>query len=184
MIVECYDEKGAEVYEMIIRHVLQEVQITRSIKDIKVYADPREPVFIIAIKVEKTSKPVKIEDFAEYKYDEEENKIYIRIKDETYLPDLLKKLWDIEGRENIQQPTRFEVVINHPRSKLEGLIVHDPAQKLKRKIYDAIFRILPEGFRVIRDLSEDDIVAMTCSDEILKDEWIEKGKELVEEMKN
>jgi len=184
MIVECYDEKGAEVYEMIIKHVMQEIQVTRSINDIRVYVDPREPVFIIAIKVEKTSKPVTIEDFAEYKYDKKEDKIFIRIKDETYLPELLKKLWETEGREKIQQPSRFEVIINNPASKIEGMIVVDPAEKLKRKIYDAIFRILPEGFRVIRDLSQGNIIAMTSSDEILKDEWIEKGKEIVEEMKD
>ncbi|MDI6643700.1 MAG: methanogenesis marker 17 protein [Methanobacteriaceae archaeon] len=184
MIVECYDEKGAEVYEMIIKHIMQEIQISRSINDIRVYADPREPVFIIAIKVEKTSKPVKIEDFAEYKFDEEEDKIVIRIKDETYLPQLLEKLWELEGREKIQQPSRFDVIINHPSNKIEGMIVDDPAENLKRKIYDAIFRILPEGFRVIRDLSQGNIIAMTTSDEILKDEWIQKGRELVNELKD
>jgi len=183
MIVECYDEKGAEVYDMIVRYILQDVQIYRAVSGIRVFVDPREPVFIIAIKFVKAAPSVVLEDFAEYKYDKKENKVYIRILDETYLPELLEKLWEIEGRENIQQPSRFEIVIKDPKADLTGLPVHDPTQTLKRKIYDAIFRIIPEGLRVIQDLSEDNIVAMICSDEIIKDEWIEKCKEIKEEVK-
>ncbi len=48
MIVECYDESGAEVYEMIIKQIVQDVQVGRAISDMKVFIDPREPVFIIA----------------------------------------------------------------------------------------------------------------------------------------
>lgn len=184
MIVECYDKKGAEVYEMIVKQILQEVQIYRSIKDVRVFVDPREPVFIIVIEVEKAASPVVLEDFAEYKYDKKENKVLIRIRDETYLPELLKKLWTIEEREKIQQPDRFEIVIENPTVKLEGLVVHDPSETLKRKVYDAIFRIIPEGFRVINDSSEGDIIAMTCSDDVIKNEWTLKCEKMIKEVKN
>lgn len=184
MLVECYDTKGAEVYELIIKQVMHDLQINRSIKDMRVFVDPREPVFIIAVMVEKTAKPVLIEDFATYSYDPEENVTNIRIGDETYLPNLLKKLWELEGREKIQQPSRFEIIIENPSEELKELIVYDPAESLKRKVYDAIFRILPEGFRVIKDLSEDNIVAMACTDELLKEEWIEKCREMIKDLKS
>lgn len=184
MLVECYDSKGADVYEMIVKQVLQDLQISRSVKDMRIFVDPREPVFIIAVEIEKTTKPISIEDLADLKYDELEDKSYIRIKDETYLPDLMEILWDLEGREKISQPSRFEVVIDNPEAKLDGIIVYDPAKNLKRKIYDAIFRILPEGFRVIKDISKGNIVAMVCTDELLKDEWIEKGQIMVNELKD
>lgn len=183
MLVECYDPKGAEVYELIIRQVLQDLQIGRSISDMRVFVDPREPVFIIAIKVEKTASPIALEDLAVYEYDKEEDTTTIRIKDETYLPNLLEKLWELEGRDNISQPSRFEVIIHHPTAQLDGMIIYDPAQNLRRKVYDAIFRILPEGFRVVRDLSEKDIIAMTCTDELLKEEWIDKCREMIEDLK-
>ena len=67
MQVECYDESGREVYDMILRQILQDVQIGRAIKDIRIYIDPREPVFIIALQYLKTSPPVVLEDIAEYK---------------------------------------------------------------------------------------------------------------------
>ena len=184
MKVECYDENGAEVYDMIIRHILQEVQVTRSIGDLRVYVDPREPLFIIVVRLEKASKPVVIEDFTEYEFNKAGNEMFIKIKDETYLPELLEKLWELEGRNKIHQPNRFEVIIDDPTKDLEGLIIRDPQEDLKKKVYDAIFRIIPEGFRVIDHRSEDNIIALTCTDEMMKDEWIEKTEEIIAEVKN
>lgn len=183
MYVECYDENGREVYDMILRHILQEVQIGRAVNDVRIYVDPREPVFIIAVKYEKAAPPVVLEDFAEYEYDPEANEGFIRIKDENYLPELLKKLWEVEGRNKIHQPSRFEVVIDDPQIKLEGLVVHDPEEYLKKKIYDALFRIIPEGFRVVEHYSEGNIIALTCSDEYIKEEYLEKTREIIQKIK-
>lgn len=183
MQVECYDENGQEVYEMIVRHILQEVQIVRAVKDVRVYVDPREPVFIIAVEYLKTAPPVVLEDFAEYKYDKEANEVFITIKDENYLPELLKVLWQLEGRNKIHQPSRYNVIIDDPQIQLEGLVVHDPESDLKKRIYDAIFRIIPEGFRVVEHYSEGNIIALTCSDEFIKQEYVEKTMEIVREMK-
>jgi putative methanogenesis marker protein 17 len=184
MKVECYDKNGAEVYEMIVRHILQEVQVTRSINDLRVYVDPREPIFIIVVKLEKASPPVVIEDFTEYEFNKAGNEMFIKIKDETYLPDLLEKLWEKEGRNKIHQSSRYEVIIDDPTSDLEGLVVRDPQDDLRKKVYDAIFRIIPEGFRVIDHRSEDNIIALTCTDEMMKDEWIKKTEEIIAEVKN
>ncbi|WP_321422208.1 methanogenesis marker 17 protein [uncultured Methanobacterium sp.] len=182
MQVECYDESGREVYDMILRQILQDVQIGRAIKDIRIYIDPREPVFIIALQYLKTAPPVVMEDIAEYKYDKEANEGFLQIQDEKYLPDLLKKLWELEGRNKIHQPSRYEVIIDDPQIKLEGLVVNDPEENLKKKIYDALFRIIPEGFRVMEHYSEGNIIALTCSDEYIKEEYLEKTREIVKEM--
>lgn len=184
MLVDCYDSKGAEVYEMIVKQVFQDLQLSRSVKDMRIYVDPRDPVFIIAIKADRTTNPVLIEDLATFEYDPELDKTSIRIKDETYLPDLMEKLWELKGREKIQQPSRFELIIEGSSPELNGLMVYNPAEKLKRKIYDAIFRILPEGFRVIRDLSAGQIIAMVCTDELLKEEWIDKCRAMIKELEN
>jgi putative methanogenesis marker protein 17 len=183
MKVECYDENGAEVYEMIVKHILQEVQVSRSIGDLRVYVDPREPLFIIVVRMESASPPILIEDFAELEFNKSGNEMFIKIKDETYLPDLLQKLWEIEGRNKIHQPNRFEVIVDDPTADLKGLVVLDPTDNLKKKVYDAIFRIIPEGFRVIDHRSEGNIIALTCTDEMMKDEWIKKTDEIVAEVK-
>lgn len=182
MLVECYDPQGAEVYEMIIKQIVQDVQISRSIRDIKVFIDPREPVFIIVVKFEKAASPITVDDFTEYKYDKKENAIYLRVKDETYLPELLQKLWETEGREKIQQPSRFEIIINDPQVELKGMAIHDPKEDLKKKIYDALFRIIPEGFRVIRHYSSENIISLICTDDVIKDEWIKKQEEMIKDI--
>ena len=56
-------------------------------------------------------------------------------------------------------------------------------EDLKKKIYDAIFRIIPEGFKVIEQLSKGNVIAMVCSDEIIKKEWIKKRDEMIKELK-
>jgi len=183
MRIECYDEKGAEVYEMIVRHILQELQVSRSISDLRVYVDPREPLFIIVVKLEKASAPITVDDFAEYEFNKQGNEMFIKINDETYLPDLLQKLWEMEGRNKIHQSSRYEVIIDDPKVELKGLVVRDPQDDLKKKIYDAIFRIIPEGFRVIDHKSEGNIIALTCTDEMMKEEWLKKTQEIIDEVK-
>jgi hypothetical protein len=64
------------------------------------------------------------------------------------------------------------------------LIVDDPQSNLQRRIYDAVFRILPEGFKIIKDLSTEDIVAVVATDELIKDAWIEKAHEFIDELNN
>jgi len=183
MKVECYDETGEEVYDMVVRQILQDLQITRAVRDLRVYVDPREPLFIIVIIYEKAAPPVYLEDFAEYEHDRDANEAFLRIKDETYLPELLAKLWELEGRNKVHQTSRFEVIVDDPQTDLKNLVIHNPEEDLRKKIYDALFRIIPEGFRVVEHYSEGNIIALTASDEIIKDEWLQKTQEIIEEIK-
>ncbi len=182
MSVECYDSKGAEVYDLIIKQIIQDLQITRAIKDIKAFIDPRGPVCIIAIKPNKAQKHILFNDIGNYNVKKEDNQIQLFVLDENYLPNVLNKLWDLEGREKIQQPGRYEIIINNPTIDLDNLVIDDPSQNLRRKLYDAIFRIIPEGFNVIQDISNDDIVAIVSTDELLNEDWIKKGHNMVKEL--
>ena len=60
---------------------------------------------------------------------------------------------------------------------MKTIIFDDPHSNLQRRIYDAVFRILPEGFKIIKDLSTEDIVTVVATDELIKDAWIEKANE-------
>ena len=184
MIVESNDKEGAKVYEMIIGQIFQDLQLSPSIKDMRVCVNPKEVVFILAIKLDKTSSFTPLSDVATVKYDEEEDKTVIRVKDEKYLPNILKMLWQENGRENVHQPNRFNVVLGGEQANLEDLVVNDPHENLKKRVYDAAFRIVPEGFRIIRDISDGDVIAIVCTDELIKDEWLDKGLQYVEELKN
>ena len=184
MLVECYDEKGAEVYEMIIKQIFQDLVLGPSVEDLKAYVDPREPVFILAIKMKKTSGAKNLEDVAKVTYKKEEDVTDIFVENENYLPNILKKLWFMYSREDIYQPTRFNIELPGDQSELASMVVDDPHSNLQRRIYDAIFRILPEGFKIIKDMSEKSIVAIIATDELIKDDWVEKMEVYLSELNN
>jgi len=184
MLVESNDKEGAKVYEMIIKQIFQDLQLSPSIKDMRVCVNPDEVVFILAMKMDKTSKFTVLNEVAIIEYDGENDETIIRVNNENYLPNILKKLWIEKGRENIHQPNRFSFIIKGKEENLNDLIINDPYENLKKRIYDAVFRIIPEGFRIVRDISEGDIVAVVCTDELIKDEWLDKGFAYVEELKS
>ncbi|GAA5818335.1 MAG: methanogenesis marker 17 protein [Methanobrevibacter sp. CfCl-M3] len=184
MLVESNDKDGAEVYEMIIKQILQDLQLSPSIKDMKSFVNPNEVVFIIAIKMDKTSTSIKLNEVSSITYDKEENKTTIKISDENYLPNILKLLWREFSRDQLYQPDRYTILLDDDVTFLKDLIVFSPKENLKMRLIDAIFRIIPEGFRVLRELSKDDIVAIVATDEMLKDEWILKCQDLINELKD
>ena len=68
MLVECYDEAGAEVYEIIIKQIFQDLVLGSAVDDLKAFVNPDEPVFILAIKMRKTSNAVKFGEVASFNY--------------------------------------------------------------------------------------------------------------------
>lgn len=182
MLVECYDEKGAEVYEIIIKQIFQDLVLGASVDDLKAYVNPDDPVFVLAIKMKKTSTAVTFGEVANLTYDKANDKTLILIDNENYLPNILRELWKRFSRDEIYQPNRYQLEINGDHTDFESLVVDDPHSNLQRRIYDAVFRILPEGFKIIKDMSTEDIVAVVATDELIKDEWIEKANEFIDEL--
>ena len=184
MLVECYDERGAEVYDIIIKQIFQDLVLGAATEDLKAYVNPDGPVFVLAIKMKKTSNAVAFEDVADLKYDKQNNVTTILVDNENYLPNILQNLWKRYSREEIYQPNRYQLEIEGDHTNLKSIVIDDPHSNLQRRIYDAIFRILPEGFKNIKDLSTDNIVAVVATDELIKDSWIEKANEYIDELNN
>ena len=182
MLVECYDERGAEVYEIIIKQIFQDLVLGASVDDLKAYVNPDDPVFVLAIKMRKTSNVVRFEDVANFTYDKANDKTMILVDNENYLPNILKILWMQFSRDEIYQPNRYQLEIKGDYTDLSSVVVDDPHSNLQRRIYDAVFRILPEGFKIIKDMSTEDIVTVVATDELIKDAWIEKANEYISEL--
>ena len=184
MLVECYDERGAEVYEIIIKQIFQDLVLGSAVDDLKAYVNPDDPVFVLAIKMRKTSNPILFEEVANLIYNKEKDVTTILIDNENYLPNILKLLWRQFSRDEIYQPNRYQLEIKGDYTALKSEVVDDPHSNLQRRIYDAVFRILPEGFKIIKDLSTEDIVTVVATDELIKDAWIEKAHEYIDELNN
>ena len=106
----------------------------------------------------------------------------ILVDNENYLPNILKILWMQFSRDEIYQPNRYQLEIKGDYTDWSSVVVDDPHSNLQRRIYDAVFRILPEGFKIIKDMSTEDIVAVVATDELIKDAWIEKANEYIAEL--
>jgi putative methanogenesis marker protein 17 len=182
MLVECYDERGAEVYEIIIKQIFQDLVLGASVDDLRAYVNPDDPVFVLAIKMRKTSVAIRFDEVASLTYDKANDKTMILIDDENYLPNILRELWKRFSRDEIYQPNRYQLEIAGDYTNLASLVVDDPQSNLQRRVYDAIFRILPEGFKIIKDMSVGDIVAVVATDELIKDAWIDKANEFIDEL--
>ena len=182
MLVESNDKEGAEVYEMIIKQIFQDIQLSPSVKDLRAYVNPDEVVFIMAVLMNKTTSSSSLSDFAQIKFLKTDNQTRIEIKDENQLPNILNVLWKVKGRENVHQPDRFSILLDGNHNDLNDLIVDDPHLNLQKRIYDAIYRIVPEGFKNIKDISQGEIIAVVATDELIKDAWLEKGNEYIQEL--
>ena len=97
MLVECYDEKGAEVYEMIIKQIFQDLVLGPAVEDLKAFANPDEAVFILAIKMKKTSGVIKFGDVANFTYDKNNNVTSKVEGPSDQNADLIKTIKDLDG---------------------------------------------------------------------------------------
>lgn len=182
MLVESSDENGAEVYDMIIKQIFQDLQLGPSVLDLRAFVNPDDAVFIIAIKMKKTASTKYLKDVAKAKYSESDNQTRVLIDDENYLPNILKVLWREYGRENVHQPDRYTIILDGDESRANDFIVDNPFINLQKRIYDGIYRIVPEGFKIIKDMSINDIVAVVATDELIMDKYVEKAEEYIKEL--
>ncbi|MHA1299403.1 MAG: methanogenesis marker 17 protein [Candidatus Helarchaeota archaeon] len=176
--VESIDEESAHdygilAYQIITEYFMNELQLT-AVEHVRIIIDQKTPFFYIQITLGKGSEPPKtVEDIAEVK--NLDDGIHITIENETYAPQLLRFLWAKLGRKNVDQLDRWESVIPHDSidfNLLKNSIIFDPMQVTKDKLSDFVYRIVPEGFRVQLNLSNEDELKFIFSENPIQNEWI------------
>jgi putative methanogenesis marker protein 17 len=147
--VECPEPVGAEYYKQIANDVLLDLNLLKVIDKLHIYIDPKVPVFIAVGTLKKITTIVRVRDFANV--NPMEKKITLVISDETYLAPMLKLFWQRFGKDHVDQPDRFTVVLYDvtadPR-EVEDIVVADPSESLLRDLIYAMRYIAPEGFRL------------------------------------
>jgi putative methanogenesis marker protein 17 len=149
--VECPEKTGGDYYRRIADVVLLDHNLIRVVRKLHIYIDPRIPLFVAAGITRKLPGIVHIRDFADVNV--QEQKVILSIGDETYLAPLLKILWDRYGKERIEQPDRFTIVIRTEGAELKGIEdipVYDPSESLYKDLIYALQVIQPEGFKIRR----------------------------------
>ncbi|MCM2464711.1 methanogenesis marker 17 protein [Methanoculleus oceani] len=173
-VVESPDEVGRDAYERIAADVLQDLDLIKAIDRLHIYVDPKVPIFVAAGLLRHMPREIRVADFANVNPGERE--VVLDIGDETYLAPLLQKLWARYGKENVDQPDRFTVVLPAAlagEGDLERMVVADPSETLYKDVIYALQYIAPEGFKVRRQYIRDEKFYYVASEDTLPADIVE-----------
>ncbi len=183
--VECPEPVGAEYYRQITNDVLLDHNLLRVIHKLHVYIDPKVPLFVAVGILKKITTQVRVGDFANV--NPLEGKIILVISDETYLAPMLKIFWQKFGKDHVDQPDRFTVILYDVKADLkeiEEIIVADPSESLYKDLIYAFRCIAPEGFRLRSEKFNKEKFSFVASentlnekiDEIVRDKFARMGE--------
>ncbi|MEI8330755.1 MAG: methanogenesis marker 17 protein [Methanomicrobiales archaeon] len=147
--VECPEPVGAEYYKQITNDVLLDHNLLKVIDKLHVFIDPKVPVFIAVGILKPITTVVRVGDIANI--NPQESKMTLVITDETYLAAMLKVFWERFGKDRVEQPDRFTVIlynITEPAAEIENLVIGHPGESLNKDLIYAFRCVAPEGFRL------------------------------------
>jgi len=147
--VECPEPLGAEYYRQIANDVLLDHNLLKVIEKLHIFIDPKVPIFVAVGTLRKITTVVRVRDFANV--NPLEGKITLVISDETYLAPMLKIFWETFGKDHVEQPDRFTVMLYDVKmdpKEIEEIVIADPSASVFRDLIYAFRCIAPEGFRL------------------------------------
>jgi putative methanogenesis marker protein 17 len=176
--VECREPAGAAYYKQIANDVLLDHNLLKVICRLHIFIDPEVPVFIAVANLNRITSLVRVGDFADV--NPQEGKITLVIANETYLAPMLKIFWERFGKDHVEQPDRFTVVLydvkDDPR-KIEEIVVADPSEPLGKDLIYAFRLIAPEGFRVRKESHTKTTMTFVAGEDSLSDDIDQLVKE-------
>lgn len=169
--VECSEKKGAEYYRQIANDVLLDHNLVKVIDRLHIFIDPKVPLFIATGTTKKITSVIRVRDFANV--NPQENKMTLVISEEAYLAPMLKIFWSRFGKEHVEQPDRFTVILYDVEAdpkEIEDIIVADPSENLYKDLIYALRCIAPEGFRVRKEIYGNGRFSFVSSENILSED--------------
>jgi putative methanogenesis marker protein 17 len=166
--VESPEAVGAEYYRQIANDVLLDHNLLRVIHKIHISIDPKVPIFVAVGILKKITTRVRVGDFANV--NPLEGRITLVISDETYLAPMLKIFWQKFGKDHVDQPDRFTVILYDVRADLkeiEDIVVADPSESLYKDLIYALRCIAPEGFRLRSEIFSKEKFSFVASENTL-----------------
>ena len=168
--VECTEPLGGDYYKQITNDVLLDHNLLRVIHKLHIFIDPKVPIFVAVGVMKRVSSRVRVQDFANV--NPLEGKTILVISDETYLAPMLKVFWQRFGKDHVEQPDRFTVILyDVPASsqEIEEIVVADPSEALYKDLIYALRCIAPEGFRVRRETYGKEKFSFVASEDTLNE---------------
>ncbi|HJX55217.1 MAG TPA: methanogenesis marker 17 protein [Methanoregula sp.] len=169
--VECPEPLGAAYYKQITNDVLLDHNLLRVISKLHIFIDPKVPIFVAVGTLKKITSVVRVRDFTSVNPVGE--KITLVISDERYLAPMLKIFWQKFGKDKVEQPDRFTVILYNVEADardIEDLVVADPSESLFKDLIYAFRLIAPEGFRVRSEKFSKEKFSFVASEDTLAED--------------
>ncbi len=181
--IESDDKEGEEIYKKIILDVLSGSQ-TQFFEHIYAKINVKAGYCIISATIKKNIRPLKLLDTSNL--DSVQGGVRIRIDplQERFLPDILRAVTSIAGKEKVLQPSRYEIILEGMDSfEIKDMIVFDYATYAQKMVTEILFWIAPEQFKITHMLNDKEVTTILFSEYDLKDSWLEEEKKIHELMK-
>ncbi|MDP2797286.1 MAG: methanogenesis marker 17 protein [Methanoregula sp.] len=166
--VECPEPVGAEYYKQITNDVLLDHNLLKVIGKLHICIDPEVPVFVAVGILRPITTVVRVGDIANI--NPQEGKMTLVISDETYLARMLKVFWEHFGKDRVEQPDRFTVILYNVKEEakgLENIVIAHPSESLNKDLIYAFRCIAPEGFRLRSERFEKGKFSFVASEDTL-----------------
>lgn len=150
------EQAGGDIYRRIASTVITDHDLLRVLERLRIFIDPKVPIFIAVGMTRTVPRNVIVSDFAGITIDGD--KVTLSIADETYLAPFLELLWKRFGKDRVLQPDRFTIEMHLSGQEpdgLENMIVADPTEGLFKDLIYTLQVICPEGFRVKKQSFKD-----------------------------
>ncbi|MEM1811556.1 MAG: methanogenesis marker 17 protein, partial [Candidatus Nezhaarchaeales archaeon] len=111
--------EGKRQFESLIKDIIMDLGVSGSIESLRMYLDPREPIFALYVRAKPSSRMIRLADVTEIS--KREGKIIVKILDERFSPTILSLLEKMY-KDKVSQSSRHEIVVEDEGSKeeLEG----------------------------------------------------------------
>jgi putative methanogenesis marker protein 17 len=174
------DEYGNQSYADLFKRILVDLGLANRIEEARIVILPEKPLFLIAVRTRKSRTTVRLDEIASVEAKGENT--YLNISNESYAPVLLANLWKRFGRERIEQLSRLEILCHGIKPEMLSSIELDPGQELRKELLDALWRLMPEGFKVHHTLSSETVMTIAATEHVMTDEMISMAKQLHEDV--
>ena len=162
------DDYGAKAYEQLFDTVMSDIGKAVMMDDTLLILKPEVPLFVFSVKLRNKPESLKIKDAASIRTEGKD--VHMTISDERYAPEILKQLWDMYGRSNVQQSTRFDISIANADSDKISEIEISSSEEVLKEVIGAIWRAMPEGIKARHTFITGNVVTIMATEEIVTEE--------------
>ena len=167
------DPYACPAYKTLFETIMNDVGKAILIERAKLVLKPEIPLVIFSVKLVNEPVSKTISDVASTR--QEGNETHLSISDEKYAPEILSQLWKNYGRDNVDQQTRFDLVVtNGNEDKIKDLLVSS-GEEAKKEIIGALWRAMPEGIKARHNISDGSVITIVATEELILPEMVEEG---------